>query len=205
MVADGNKQHDYIKSEDASLPTIALKSVLLTATIDAQEGWGIAIINVSNAFVQMQLVNKDNMAIMCLHGQLAELMIKTAPKVFEKFATKDAKGQTTLCICLLNALYGIMKAALLFYQCFVTNISRIGFIINPYDPCVMNKTVKDNQLTIVWHIDDLKVSHHNAYIVMHMACWLQKTYQCIFSDGSGTMKVSWEKSSWLFGHETWFF
>ena len=39
-------------------------------------------------------------------------------------------------------------------------------------------------------MNDLKVSHRNTYIVTCMAHWLQKTYQCIFSDRLGTMKVS---------------
>ena len=120
-------------------------------------------------------------------------MIQTAPDVYAKYATKDSKGQTILYIHLLNTLYGIMKAALLFYQHFIGNITTIGFKINPYDPCIMNKFVKGNQLMIMWHIDNLKVSHHNAYIVTHMACWLKKTYQQIFSDGSGTMKISHKK------------
>ena len=37
-----------------------------------------------------------------------------------------------------NALYGIMRAALLYYQLFVKDIKSIGFEINPYDPCVTN-------------------------------------------------------------------
>ena len=59
----------------------------------------------------------------------------------------------------LNALYGIMKAALLFYIKFIKNIKSTGFELNPYDPCVANKIVDGAQLTVVWHVNDLKVSH----------------------------------------------
>ena len=34
-----------------------------------------------------------------------------------------------------------------------------GFVINPCDSCVANKTIKGKQLTVVWHVDDLKMSH----------------------------------------------
>ena len=34
-----------------------------------------------------------------------------------------------------------------------------GFIVNPYDPCVANKDVNGKQMTVLWHVDDLKVSH----------------------------------------------
>jgi hypothetical protein len=34
-----------------------------------------------------------------------------------------------------------------------------GFAINPYDPCVANKMISGEQCTVLWHVDDLKVSH----------------------------------------------
>ena len=37
-----------------------------------------------------------------------------------------------------------------------------GFIINPYDWCVANKMIDGKQCTILWHVDDLKISHVNA-------------------------------------------
>ena len=89
----------------------------------------------------------------------------------------------------LNDLYGIMKAALLFYIKFVKNLKSIGFELNPYDPCVANKIVDGAQLTVVWHVNDLKVSHVDAGVVTRMSVWLQKTYERLFYDGSGAMKL----------------
>ena len=40
-----------------------------------------------------------------------------------------------------------------------------GFSINPYDWCVANKLVQGSQCTIVWHIDDLKISHIDSNTV----------------------------------------
>ena len=34
-----------------------------------------------------------------------------------------------------------------------------GSKINPYDWCVANKTIDGKQCTILWHVDDLKISH----------------------------------------------
>ena len=34
-----------------------------------------------------------------------------------------------------------------------------GFVINPYDLCVANKVINGSQFTIMWHVDDLKMSH----------------------------------------------
>jgi hypothetical protein len=37
IMAGGNKQQDYISKEDASLPTVATESVLLSCIIDAEQ------------------------------------------------------------------------------------------------------------------------------------------------------------------------
>jgi hypothetical protein len=47
-----------------------------------------------------------------------------------------------------NALYGTMVASFLYYSKFVKSLMDIGFIINPYDPCVANKIIEDTQMTI---------------------------------------------------------
>jgi hypothetical protein len=84
-----------------------------------------------------------------------------------------------------------MKAALLYYQHFVKDLKSIGFKINPYDPCVANKMVQGKQLTVVWHVDDLKVSHDvSTAIITKMADWLKSTYQRLFEDGSGEMSIA---------------
>jgi hypothetical protein len=82
-----------------------------------------------------------------------------------------------------------MKAALLFYQRFVGDLESIGVKLNPYNPCVANKMVNGNQLTIVWQVDDLKISHKAEKTVTRMVTWLKRTYERMFDDGSGAMKI----------------
>ena len=50
-VAGGNKQRGYISKEDASSPTVASESVLLSCIIDAEEGRDVAVIDIPNAFI----------------------------------------------------------------------------------------------------------------------------------------------------------
>ena len=52
-----------------------------------------------------------------------------------------------------------------------------------------NKIVDGVQPTVVWHVDDLKVSHVDAGVVTRMSVWMQKTYELLFDDGSGSMKL----------------
>ena len=41
----------------------------------------------------------------------------------------------------------------------------MGFKLNPYDACVANKTINGKQCTIVWYVDDNKISHVDANVV----------------------------------------
>ena len=52
-----------------------------------------------------------------------------------------------------------------------------------------NKIVDGAQLTVVWHIDDLKVIHVDARVVTKISVRIQKTYERLFDDGLGAMKL----------------
>ena len=71
MVAGGNKQRGNIEKTDATSPTAALESVLLTSTIDTKEGRDVAIIDIPNAFVTTRIENKKDIIIVWLRGKLA--------------------------------------------------------------------------------------------------------------------------------------
>ena len=58
-VAGGSKQREYIDKEDASSPTIATESVILTSVVDAVEEREMAVVDVPNAFIQTQVKDKD--------------------------------------------------------------------------------------------------------------------------------------------------
>ena len=66
---------------------------------------------------------------------------------------------------LLKALYGTLQAALLFWENLSSQLKEWGFKLNPHDFCVANKTVNHKQCTIVWHVDDLKISHEDPRVV----------------------------------------
>ena len=51
------------------------------------------------------------------------------------------------------------------------------------------KLVDGSQHTVVWNVGDLKVSHVDAGVVTQMSVCLQKTYERLFDEGSGAMKL----------------
>ena len=58
----------------------------------------------------------DKDAIMVLKGELADMMVQIAPKVYRKYIAADRKGTPILYVKLQKALYGLMRASLLFYR-----------------------------------------------------------------------------------------
>jgi hypothetical protein len=152
---------------------VALECVLITATIDAFERRDVEIVYVPGAFLTADM---DEEVIMCLRGRLAELMVKTAPNIYLKFISIDNKGDSILYVKLQKALYGCLRIALLFYLKLVKDLETEGYEINPYGPCVANKTVAGTQFIVTWHVDDLKLSHVSSDEVTKTIEWLKSIY-----------------------------
>ena len=57
------------------------------------------------------------------------------------------------------------RAALLFWRTLTATLIAWGFEINQYDWCVANKMIDGKQGTILWHVDDLKISHVKSKVV----------------------------------------
>ena len=59
----------------------------------------------------------------------------------------------------------------------MSNLQEWGFEINPYDWCFANKTVYGKQIIVVWHMNDLKISHENGDTVDAPISELSKRYR----------------------------
>jgi hypothetical protein len=160
------------KKEDVASPTAAIESVMLTCVIDAMEERDVAITDIPGAYLTAQMDEKVHVK---LEGKLAELMVLTAPETYRTSISLES-GKKVLYVKLKKALYGCLKSALLFYQKLSGDLVEEGFEINPYDPCVANKTINGKQLTIVWHVDDLKISHVDPQVVTNTLTWLESKY-----------------------------
>ena len=60
---------------------------------------------------------------------------------------------------LIKAVYGTLLGAMIFYNKLSKHLTDHGFVQNEYDMCTFNKMVNDEQITVQFHVDDLKVSH----------------------------------------------
>jgi hypothetical protein len=164
-VAGGNKQRDYISKEDASSPTVTTESVLLSCIIDVKEERDVTVVDIPNAFVQTRVKNEKDMVFIKIQGILVDILVEIAPYAYKSYVLKDKKGSKHLMVQCQNALYGTMVASLLYYQKFVKSLADIDFVINPYAPCVANKMIEGDQMTICFHVDDFKLSHRKTKVM----------------------------------------
>jgi hypothetical protein len=169
---------------------VATKSVLLTCIIDAEERRDVAVVDIPNAFIQTKIEDEKDMAIIKIRGILVDMLLDVAPDTYTPYVTVDKKGVKQLIVQCLNAIYGTMMASLLYYNKFRKSLTKIGFLFNPYDPCVANKQISCNPFTICFHVDDCKLSHKSPKVMDAIIKWLRKEYESLFEDGSGEMAVS---------------
>ncbi len=90
--ANGSVQREHVAKEEAAAPTVALESVFVTATIDAKEKREVVTIDIPGAFLH---ADYEDYVIMKMNGSLAELMVKTDPKIYPIYVTIK-KGRQVL-------------------------------------------------------------------------------------------------------------
>ena len=134
------------------------------------------MVDIPNTFIQTD-IKKEDTVIIRLKGKPAELLVRTAPELYRKYITFDKRGKPVLYVEAWKAIYGTLKAALLFYLKLRKDLEKKGFIINPYDPCIANKKIGEKQMTIAWHVDDLKVTHVDSKEVDKFVEWIRDQYE----------------------------
>eukprot|EP00957_Ditylum_brightwellii_P028719 2169049-Ditylum_brightwellii.AAC.1 len=122
------------------------------------EGRDVATVDIPGAFMQAEM---DDTVHMKIEGTMAEILTKLDPKMHCQ-CLRSKKGKPVLYVQLKKALYGTLK--------------EWGFEINPYNWCVANKIIKCEQCTIVWYVDDLKISHEDPKVVKDIINKLKEKY-----------------------------
>ena len=162
-VADGRSQCTlYDKSETAS-PTVSSDALILSIVIDAHEQRDVATADVAGAYLKAFM---DDFVLMKFTGESVVILCKMNPEHI-KFVTIE-NGVKVLYVKLVKAIYGCVKSALLWYNLFTSKLEKMGFVLNPYDPCIANCMIDGSQCTIAWYVDDNKISHVNPDVVTRM-------------------------------------
>ena len=80
----------------------------------------------------------EDRVIMKLKGVLLELLVEKAPELNGPYVVME-DGKHVLYLQVLQTLYGMLVAALLWYKQFRKDLESQDFTFNPYDTCVANR------------------------------------------------------------------
>jgi len=173
LVAGGHKQDRALYSdEEISAPTVSTSAAFMVAAIAAREKRHVITLDIAGAYLNAKLTGKK--IFMRLEPVLAGIMVKIDPS-YKDFVRRDG----TMFVQLDKALYGCLEAAKLWYNNIKATLIGGGFTANPKDMCVFNKTVNGVQVTVIMHVDDLKVTSAELEQVESVAKLLTDKYRAL--------------------------
>jgi hypothetical protein len=159
-VADGSVQKGLYAKEQTSSATVSTDALMVSIMIDAFEKRDVATADVEGAYLHADM---DDFTLLRVEGESVDILCDVCSD-YEQYVTWE-NGKKVLYLQLLKALYGCVKSALLWYELFTGTLAEMGFQLNPYDPCVANKTINGKQCTVAWFVDDNKISHVDVRVV----------------------------------------
>ena len=178
MVYNGKPTRSWLNKEDCASPTVSNEAIFLTAVVDGHQNRHVMISDAPNAFIHAPMPVKkpgEEKVIMKITGVLVDLLVEMDPNLYGPCVVFE-KGRKVVYVEVLRASYGMLMASLLWYSKYKKDLEEAGFVFNPYDPCVANKTVKGVQLTTTIHVDDNKVSSTDPKALDWFEQWLNEKY-----------------------------
>jgi hypothetical protein len=120
MVYNGKRTREWLSREDAASPTAALESIMITVVIEVKEERDLMRCDIPNAFIQALLPKKDpgeDRVVMKITGVLVDLLVGINPELYGPTVVLE-NPKKVLYVEVLRAIYGMLKAALLWYKIF---------------------------------------------------------------------------------------
>lgn len=155
---DGRPQRRYIQKEECASPTVSNEVLFATLLIDALERRDVAFVDVPGAYLQANKP-RHKFLIIKFEGEFVDIMLEVNPNLKDQVVVEN--WRKVLYLRVLKAIYGCMESALLRYNLFFSTLKKEGFVLNPYNGCLVNKMIGGTQCTIAWYVDDVEISHRS--------------------------------------------
>jgi hypothetical protein len=145
----------FSKSETGS-PTAAIDVVLLTTMIDAYE-------NHSRRDWSVSTRPHERLQLHAFHRMGRRPPLRSQSRILQ---LRRLRRQN------IHVVSGM-----LWYVLFSQTLEQHSFTINPYDFCVANATIDGTQCTIVWYVDDTKISQVSSSVVTNIIAILESHFR----------------------------
>ena len=96
--------------------------------------------DIPNAFIQAEMPDISDggeRVTMKITGVLVDMLVQLSPEIYGPYIVFE-KQRKVIYIQVQKVIYGMLQAALLWYNKFRQELEKEGFEFNPYDPCVGN-------------------------------------------------------------------
>ena len=114
--------------------------------------------DIPGAFQHGDWPQDEHPGYIMFEGIMVEMNCKIDPSYYKNVKwSKDCK-KNFLHGRLIKAVYGTLLGAIIFYNKLSKHLTDHGFVQNEYDMCTFNKIVNGKQITVQFHVEDLKVS-----------------------------------------------
>ena len=130
------------------MPSVSLVEIIITCMIDSFKKSNVPTVDIPGAFLQTKMPKGGDTVHVIFDGRRAELLAKIASKTYQGYVHQRC-GQACNYYRVNIAIYGTLKAALLFREKLSTSLKQRGYIIHLYDWCIANKDINRPQCTIV--------------------------------------------------------
>ena len=170
LVAGGHRQDRSLYREvETSSPTVALSTVLITASIAAHRGEHVMTLDHKAAYLNAAMV--DRAVHVKLPREVSALLCKLTPNHL-RYLRKDG----TIVVKLRKALYGCIESAVLWYKELSSTLGSLGFTKNPYDECSFVREINGRIDSILVYVDDLMISSKDQSVLTSIADALRQKY-----------------------------
>ena len=118
----------------------------------------------------------DELVHMHFTGAMVNMLLQIDHEMYKDYVVIE-KGEQVMYMELLKAFYGTLQAAHLFWQKLSKQLIDVwGFVPNKYDDCVVNKMINGHHMTVVWHVNNLKLSHLDTKEVDKFVQQMEETF-----------------------------
>lgn len=114
--------------------------------------------DIASAYLNADITEHE--VLMKIDPIAAAILVSLNPEHMENMLPDGS-----IIVSLNKALYGCVESARLWYDLLSASLMKIGYVANPSDPCVFNKTADGIQITAVIYVDDIFISSVSADLI----------------------------------------
>jgi hypothetical protein len=170
----GCPQREYITKDESSYSTVLIYALMTSCLIDAIEGRKVDTCDIPGAFLQADWP-ADRDCYLKFEGAMVSMICDIGSR-YKKNIVYGKNGKKYIYAKLTKAVYGTLLGAILFYEKLSKQLVDWGYEPNCYDRCTFNKMIDGNQITIQFHVDDLKISHVKQSVIDSVLADLNDEY-----------------------------